>query len=311
MALNQYQAVTDRIVAMLESGVRPWAKSWKNDPAHVGVPLERPISGATGKAYTGVNVLNLWSAAMVRGFSSRYWFTFKAALELGGHVRKGAKSELAFFVGKHTVKDDNAAEDSEGRTISFLRAYHVFNADECEGLPARFYGAKPAAPAPAIDGRIPSVDSFVAHTGAAVAHGGNRAFFAPSRDAIQMPHLAQFDAPESYYATLLHEMVHWTGVESRCNRELGKRFGDNAYAAEELVAELGAAFLCADLAISSEPREDHASYLASWLETMKADNRAIFRAAALAEKAAGFMHALQPAEESPEAIESEGLAMAA
>jgi antirestriction protein ArdC len=304
---NNYQTVTDRIVAMLEQGVRPWAKSWK--PGEVSIAnMVRPMSGATGKPYTGINVINLWVAAQQRGFQSNYWFTYRAAQEAGGQVKKGAKAELAFFVGKHTVKDEPASGegDANERTISFLRAYHIFNADEIEGLPAKFYGV--VLPAPVIDGRIALVDEFIAATGATIAHGGDRAFFMPSADAIRLPHMAQFESPEAYYATSLHELVHWTGVETRCNREMGKRFGDDTYAAEELVAELGAAFLCADLAVSAEPRADHASYLASWLKVLKADNRAIFRAAALAEKAAAFMHAQQPAADAPEEIE---LAMAA
>jgi antirestriction protein ArdC len=312
MGLNQYQTVTDRIVAMLESGVRPWQKSWKAGGATVTGPIQRPLSGATGRAYTGVNVVNLWVAAELRGFQSRYWFTFKAAKDAGGSVRKGAKSELAFFVGKTTVRDENAPEgdDSTDRTISFMRAYHVFNADECEGLPAKFYGAKPTEPAPVVNGRIESVDSFVASLNASLAHGGDRAFYSPAMDSVRMPHLAQFDRPESYYATLLHELTHWTSAPARCDRQLGKRFGDNAYAAEELVAELGAAFLCADLAVTAEPREDHASYLASWLKVLREDNRAIFRAAALAERAAAFMHGQQPAADPAEVI-GEPLALAA
>jgi antirestriction protein ArdC len=313
MSQTQYQAVTDRIITMLEQGTRPWAKSWK--PGTVAaVNFVRPLSGATGKPYTGINTLSLWVAAELRGFQSRYWFTFKAAKAAGGSVKKGAKAELAFYVGKHTVRDAGAPEGDESeRTISFLKAYPVFNADECEGLPAKFYAAEPVAPAPVVNGRIESVDSFVANLRADIAHGGDRAFYMPSTDAVRMPHLAQFDAPESYYAVLLHELTHWTAAPARCDRQLGKRFGDDAYAAEELVAELGAAFLCADLAISAEPREDHASYLASWLRVLKADNRAIFRAAALAERAAGYMHAQQPAADPLEVIEGEAepLAMAA
>lgn len=312
MGLNQYQAVTDRIVAMLEAGVRPWQKSWKAGAVSAPI-LRRPISGATGKPYTGVNTLSLWAAAEIRGFSSPYWFTYKAAQAAGGQVKKGAKSELAFYVGKHTVRDEGAPEGDESeRTISFLRAYCVFNAEEIDGLPAKFYVTEPAAPAPVIDGRMPEVDSFVANLRADISHGGDKAFYMPAMDAVRMPHLAQFNSPESYYATLLHELTHWTSAPARCDRQLGGRFGDDAYAAEELIAELGAAFLCSDLAVSAEPREDHASYLASWLRVLKADNKAIFKAAALAERAAGFMHAQQPAADPLEVIgDAEPLAMAA
>lgn len=289
----QYQTVTDRIVAALEAGTRPWQKPWKaGEP--ITSPLARPLR-ICGTPYTGINVLNLWIAKEMRGFSSNHWLTYKGAAGLGAQVRKGARSELAFFVGQHTVKAE--AEGDDDRTVSFLRAYHVFNADQIDGLPARFAPVMAPAPVDAPRGaRNAAVDSFVAGTGASVSHGGDRAFYAPSIDAIRMPHLEAFNEPAAYYSTLLHELTHWTSHATRCDRELGKRFGDHAYAAEELVAEMGAAFLCADLQISDTPREDHAQYLASWIKVLKDDNRAIFRAASLAEKAAGYLHGCQPAE---------------
>jgi antirestriction protein ArdC len=230
---------------------------------------------------------------MTRGFTSAHWMTYKTAAALGGQVRKGARSELAFYVGRTTIEAAEPGQDD--KTISFLKTYCVFNADEIDNLPARF--AEPApAPAPIDDGRMPTVDGFVANTGATLRHGGNRAFYSPAHDFVQMPTLAQFNTPACYYATLLHELAHWTSRDSRAPRPLGARFGDEAYAAEELVAELAAAFLCADLGVTNEPRPDHAAYLASWIRVLKADNRAIFKAASLAEKAAGFLHGLQPAE---------------
>jgi antirestriction protein ArdC len=306
MSQNAYQTVTDRIIAMLETGTAPWQRSWSIGVPTISGPITRPLRSC-GKPYTGMNVLNLWAAAMMRDFRSRYWMTYKTAAGLGGQVRKGAKAELAFYVGKHVVAAE--AEDKDDKVISFMRAYHVFNCDEIDGLPARYYAtdAAPAKPAAWSHDRNAEVDAFVAHTGAAIGHGGDRAYYMPSTDAVRMPHLAQFRDAESYYATLLHEVVHWTSAPARCDRHLGKRFGDDAYAAEELVAELGAAFLCADLAITNEPRADHASYLASWIKVLKADNRAIFRAASLAEKAAGFLHGCQPADTAAEA----DLAMAA
>jgi antirestriction protein ArdC len=277
---------------MLESGTRPWAQPWTSE-APISAPLARPLR-VNGQAYTGANVLNLWAAASVRGFASRTWMTFKAAKEMGAHVRKGARAELAFYVGQHVVQNEGAGEGEESEhVISFLRAYSVFNADEIDGLPARYLGNAPVVPTPTV-ARMSHVDRFVGCTGAAVSHGGNRAYYMPSMDAVRMPHFEQFRRPEGYYSVLLHELTHWTGHASRCARDLSGRFGNEAYAAEELVAELGAAFLCADLAISAEPREDHASYIASWIKVLRNDNRAIFRAAALAEKAAGFLHGCQP-----------------
>jgi len=277
---------------MLESGTRPWARPWTSE-APISAPLARPLR-VNGQAYTGANVLNLWAAASVRGFNSRYWMTFKAAKEMGAHVRKGARAELAFYVGQHAVQNEDAEEGEESeRVISFMRAYCVFNGDEIDGLPARYLGIDPVAPAPTAE-RMPHVDRFVSSTSASISHGGDRAYYMPSIDAVRMPHFGQFSLPEGYYSVQLHELTHWSGHASRCARDLSGRFGNDAYAAEELVAELGAAFLCADLAISAEPRGDHASYIASWIKVLRNDNRAVFRAAALAEKATGFLHGCQP-----------------
>jgi antirestriction protein ArdC len=298
MALNAYQTVTDRIVAMLEGGTKPWQRPWNSaDGVRIGSPIARPLR-SNGQPYRGANVLNLWAAGMLRGFSSRYWLTYKGAQEFGGQVRKGAKSELAFYVGRHTVEAQKEGDDD--KVVAFMRSYCVFNADQIDGLPARFYAAAepaaPIAPAPA-HARNAEVDTFVDNLSVKLAHGGDRAYYMPSADAVRMPHLEQFHDADSYYATLLHELTHWTGHATRCDRDFSasKRWGDSAYAAEELVAELGAAFLCADLGVSEgEPRADHADYIASWIAVLKADNRAIFRAASAAEKAAAWIHAAQP-----------------
>jgi antirestriction protein ArdC len=299
-----YQQVTDRIIAQLESGTRPWQRSWTdaNGQTFTG-NMQRPLR-ENGVPYTGVNTIALWSAAQARGFASRYWMTYKGAAEHGGQVRKGAKSELAFYVGRHTVTDEAPNGEESERQIAFMRCYSVFNCDEIDGLAPRFYAERPEILEPADEARIAAVDSFVAYTGAAVSHGGNRAFYSPMQDFVRMPAFGQFDSAESYYATLLHELAHWTGHDSRLARgfALTKRWGDDNYACEELVAELSAAFLCADLSVSAEPRADHANYLASWLRVLKADNRAIFKAATMADKAAGFLHGLQPAEPAPAPI---------
>jgi antirestriction protein ArdC len=299
--MNQYQQVTDRIVAMLEQGVPPWHRSWKSGVGPAG-GFVRPLR-VTGAPYRGVNTVNLWAASQIHGYASPYWLTFKAAKDLGAYVRKGEKSELAFFVGRitKTRQDDNGQDVDD--SFSFLRAYNVFNASQIDDLPARFTGARTAEPT-VENGRMPEVDHFVTATEATVRHGGDKAFYMPSTDAIQMPVLSAFHTPADYYATLLHELTHWTAPEKRCDRTLGRRFGDNAYAAEELVAELGAAFLCSDLGISAAPRVDHASYLASWVSVLKADNRAIFRAAALAERAAGFLHSLQDTGANDDALDA-------
>ena len=294
MKTEIYQQVTDRIVAMLEAGTKPWQRSWETGPVGFATgAMQRPLR-VTGEAYRGMNVINLWVAAQMRGLQSRHWMTYKGATELGAQVRKGAKGEFAFYVGRTTIEAQNDGDSD--RTINFLKHYHVFNADEIDGLPERFRvpAPQPAAPAAPRHARLPHADHFFASAGVSLAHGGDRAFYQPSIDAVRMPELDRFNSAEAYYATLAHEAVHWTGHDSRCARPFGKRFGDNAYAAEELVAELGAAFLCADLAISNEPRADHADYLADWLKVLKTDNRAIFTAASAADRAASFLHAAQP-----------------
>lgn len=282
---KQYQQVTDRIVAMLEAGTRPWAQGW-NAYAGGGRPKRHD-----GQGYRGANVVNLWAAGMVRGFSSPYWLTYKKAQELGAQVKKGSKSECAFYVGTITRTEERGGE-SVDRTIAFLKSYSVFNAEEIEGLDSHYY--RPAEVAQLGEHeRLPSADLFIAQTGATIAHGGGRAYYRPSTDAIQMPEFGSFVSPASYYGTALHELTHWTGAEQRLDRGKGRLFGSPEYAFEELIAELGAAYLCADLGIASEPREDHASYLASWLRVLRADNQAIFRAASFAEKAAGYLHETQ------------------
>jgi antirestriction protein ArdC len=213
------------------------------------------------------------------------------AQSIGAQVRKGAKAELAFYVGTTTKTVERNGEEQD-QTIPFLKAYSVFNCDEIDNLPPHF--AAPVVQAVlADDERMPTVDTFIAMTGATVLHGGGRAFYRPSADEIRLPEFGSFDSASAYYGTALHELAHWSGAEKRLDRTKGKLFGDPDYAFEELVAELGAAFLCADLGVSSEPREDHASYLAGWLKALKADERAIFRAASFAEKAATFLHGFQ------------------
>jgi antirestriction protein ArdC len=280
--MRQYQQVTDRIIAMLESGVRPWAQDW-SAPGGGGRPLRH-----NGIPYRGVNVLNLWSAAMARGFTSAHWMSYKTAADLGGQVKKGAKSEPVFYVGAVTRQVERDG-DLQDRTIAFLKCYPAFNADEIENLPAMYRGH---ADTPRLNSgeRSERVDAWIADTGAVIGHGGGRCYFRPSTDAIQMAEFSAFSTPEGYYSTLMHELTHWTGAEKRLDRGKGRVFGSPDYAFEELIAELGAAYLCADLHIGAEVREDHASYIKSWLKALRDDARNIFRAASHAERACGYLH---------------------
>jgi antirestriction protein ArdC len=286
-----HQHITDKIVSAIECGAGEFRLPWHRSAGSI----MRPVNIASKKAYRGVNVLTLWATADEKGYSAGVWGTYKQWGEAGAQVRKGEKSAYIVFYKEITVASaDSDSDDTDTRL--FARATPVFAAEQVDGWIA------PTLDAPAtVITPIEQAEAFVAATGASVAHGGSRAYYRPSTDSIQLPPRESFvgsptsTPAESYYSTLLHELTHWTSQERRCNRQLGKRFGDNAYAMEELVAELGAAFLCADLGITDEPRPDHAQYLEHWLTVMKSDKKAIFTAASKASEAAAFLAALQGA----------------
>lgn len=286
-----YTRVTDRIVADLEQGVRTWVKPWSAE--HAAGKITRPLRH-NGTPYSGINILMLWSAAMAGGFAAPIWMTFKQALELNAHVRKGEKGSLVVYANSITRKEtDDTTGDETEREIHFMKGYTVFNVEQIEGLPAHYY-AKPEPRFSPIQ-RIEHAETFFGNLRADIRHGGTRAYYAQEPDYIRMPPFEAFMDAQSYYATLAHEQTHWTKHPSRLAREFGRKtWGDEGYAEEELVAELGAAFLCADLELALTPREDHASYIAHWLTVLKNDKRAIFRSAAHAQRAADFLHTLQP-----------------
>ena len=278
-------------MADLEQGVRPWQKPW--NPEHAAARILRPLR-SNFAPYRGINILLLWAASMEQGFTSPFWFTFKQADALGAHVRKGEKGSTVVFADTlHKTETDQDSGEEIEKHIPFMKAYTVFNALQIEGLPAQYTPALPEQPAPAED-RKAELERFFANTGAVIRHGGDRAFYAIGSDHMQMPPFPAFRDAESYYATLAHEMTHWTRHTSRLDRDLGrKQWGDEGYAKEELVAELGAAFLCADLGITPEIRDDHAAYIASWLKALQDDKRFIFSAAAHAQRAVDFLHQTQ------------------
>jgi antirestriction protein ArdC len=295
-----YREVTDTIAAQIAAGasgadlVMPW------HAAKGGMP----VNATSGHEYRGVNVLNLWAMGTIHGFASSQWATYKQWQAAGAQVRKGAKGAVVVYYSTFTRAD---AETGEDRAIPFLRHSHVFNADQVEG-----WTKAPVVVRPALAQRLDAAEAFAAATGATIEHGGARAFYAPSRDLIQMPDRDTFrdtptsSATEGYYSTLFHELAHWTGHDSRLARTKGKRYGDAAYAFEELIAELGAAFTCARLGITNAPRLDHAQYIASWLQGIKDDPRALFRAASDAAKAADWL-----AGKTGEAAEINGIQEAA
>jgi antirestriction protein ArdC len=285
-----YTRITNQIIAALEQGVKPWTQPWS--AAHAAGHVSRPLRH-NGQPYAGINVLTLWASAMERHYAAPIWMTFKQALELGGHVRKGEKGSPVVYANTIVRTEEGADGADEERAIPFLKAYTVFNVEQTEGLPAHYYARAEAQKNP--DERIAHAEQFFAATRADIRHGGDSAYYSPVLDYIQMPLFEAFRDAQSYCATLCHETVHWTKAKSRLDRDFGrKKFADEGYAREELVAELGAAFLCADLGLKLEDREDHAAYIGHWLQVLKDDRRAIFTAAAHAQRAADYLHGLQP-----------------
>ena len=281
-----YQAITDKVIADLERGVRPWHRPWTGGNTTSSRPLR-----ANGIPYQGINVVLLWIEASLKGYASPTWMTFKQAQAVGACVRKGEKGSMVVYANAITKTETDAStgEDSE-RRIPFLKSYTVFNVAQIEGL-------RPIPDMPETDenrlteaDRMKAVDTFFGMVGADLRHGGARAFYAPALDAITLPPFAAFESVGSYYATLAHEHIHWTGHSRRLDRLEKAPKASEPYAREELVAELGSAFLCADLGVSDEPREDHASYLASWLKVLREDKRAIVAAASGAQRAVNFLH---------------------
>ncbi|HVU87580.1 MAG TPA: zincin-like metallopeptidase domain-containing protein [Pirellulales bacterium] len=286
-----YTSVTNRIVEQLEAGTRPWLKPW--NATHAAGRISRPLRH-NAQPYSGINVIVLWMQAELSGYLSPFWLTFKQAQELGGHVKKGEHGSQVVYASTFKKKDKDDAGVEIEQEVPFLKQYVCFNADQCEGLPQHFYQLA-ELPKEKIE-RIEAVEQFVAATNAEVRYGGNQAYYSVRDDRIQLPPFETFRDAESHAATVIHELTHWTRHPSRLNRDdFGrKRRGDEGYAMEELVAELGSAFLCADLCLTPEVRADHASYIEHWLKVLKDDKRAIFTAASHASKAADYLHGLQP-----------------
>jgi antirestriction protein ArdC len=284
-----YQRVTARIIADLEKGVRPWVQPWKGPDGGFIRPQRY-----NGLPYSGVNVLMLWSVALERGYISSTWMTFKQSQEFGAHVRKGEKGSLVVYANRIIKSEKTDAGEEVEREIPFLKGYKVFNVEQIEGLPPSYYDSPlPRYVYPAH--RLEHAEKFFAGTGANIRDGGGRAYYRQDSDSVHMPPMEAFPEWEEYYSTLAHEVTHWTKHPNRLAREFGKKsWGDEGYAIEELVAELGAAFLCADLEITADVRDDHAAYISSWIKVLNGDKRAIFSAAAHAQRAADYLHDLQP-----------------
>jgi len=314
---NLYQSVTGQIIELIETS----QASGRELPWHrAGADIFLPVNATTGNRYQGINVVSLWASAEINRFTTGTWATYKQWQSIGAQVQKGESSTLGVFYKKYVPNrksEAGAAEKQNGRFEErddensgrgdsgdsdpgeelrprwFARAFRVFNADQVDGYEPGEHSE--ALPEESLVERIERAEAFVETTGATIGHGGGRAYYNPSGDYIQMPGEVRFrdretsTATEGYYATLFHELTHWSGHKGRLGRDLTGRFGGASYAMEELVAELGAAFLCAELGISAQPREAHAGYIAHWLEMMREDAAAIFTAAAKASEAARYL----------------------
>lgn len=275
-----YEVVTNQIIDQLEQGVVPWQQAWSAGPA----VTHRNIRG---NAYSGVNVLLTWIASAQKGFTQTRWLTYKQAKEQGGNVRKGEKGTTVVFA-KQVLTDK---EDDNGKKIGYFvhKGYTVFNIEQCDGLEHLREGLTEPKPEPI---RCVETDALIAATGAVIKHdGAGRAYYKRDTDDIHMPVASSFNTMPDYYSTVLHELVHWTGAKHRLDRIKGKSFGDKDYAFEELCAELGSAFLCAQMGFDSDLQ--HASYIGSWLQALKNDKKYIFRASSQASKAAEYINQFQ------------------
>jgi antirestriction protein ArdC len=284
--VSLYDEVTARIVAEMERGIVPWVRPWSRSAA----PLGMPRSAASRKAYSGINILILWDAVIRRGFANQEWLTFRQALSLGGHVRKGEKGTVICYADSFVPKGERERVKDSGddpSRVPFLKRFTVFNVEQCEGLPAHI--TPPPVVYPETD-RHSEAETLIDASGASIREAGGEAFYHLGEDFIRLPPRGSFVTPADFYCTALHELGHWTAHPTRLARDLTGRFGSTAYAREELIAELTSAFLCAHLGIVPQVR--HADYLANWLAVLKADSRAIFHAASQASKASDFLLAI-------------------
>lgn len=276
-----YETITNQIVAAMEEGAGTYTMPWHRSRYDVA----SPSNAEGGHAYRGINTLSLWMTAEARGYGSGQWATYRQWQALGAQVRKGEKAASIVFwkslQGEHGGTE--AAHEPEERRAFVACGYAVFNADQVDGYTPETPPMLPESE------RIEAAERFFAAIPARIEHGGNSAFYAPRTDHVQLPPFGRFTSGKAYCATLAHELTHWSGTKPRLDRDLSGRFGDDAYAMEELIAELGAAFTIGRLGLPSLPREDHAAYIANWLKVLKRDSRAIFTAASQAQRAADYL----------------------
>lgn len=282
MKATIYETITNQIIAAIEEGAGLYKMPWHRERADI----TNPVNLASGRSYRGLNVITLWMIAEARQYQSSTWATYQQWQEKGAQVRKGEKAAGVFFwknLNEGQEIEQSASSEEEGRSRFVARAYSVFNAEQVEGYEA------PEVPVLSEAARVAKAEAFFADIPATISHGGSRACFIPSEDRIEMVRFGKFQSAKGYYSVLAHELTHWSGAKTRLDRDLSGRFGSEGYAVEELVAELGAAFIAGQLGLPSEPRTDHAPYIASWLKVLKSDSGAIFTAAGKAQAAADYL----------------------
>ncbi|GMV63348.1 MAG: DNA primase [Parvibaculum sp.] len=287
---NLYDEITDKIIAELEAGRVPWVQPWGTSAAKA--PLGLPRNAATSRSYSGINVLILWGAVIEHGFPGQGWLTFRQALSLGGNVRKGERGTTVVYADRFTPEDEKRRAfeaGEEAQAIPFLKRFTVFNTAQCDGLPDDIEAAVPPPPPGMIE---PQVEALIKATGIDFRIGGDRAFYVPALDYVQVPPPAAYFEPINWHRTALHELGHASGHHSRLARDLSGSFGSRKYFVEECLAELASAFCCAALGIT--PTVRHSDYIGAWIETMREDNRAIVRAASQASKAADWLLSFLP-----------------
>ncbi|MCP3392043.1 zincin-like metallopeptidase domain-containing protein [Bradyrhizobium sp. CCGB12] len=295
---NLYDEITEKIIGELEAGRVPWVRPWATAAAKA--PLAMPKNAATGRQYSGINILILWGAVVAHGYPGQSWLTFRQALSLGGNVRKGEHGTTVVYADRFVPDDEKKRARETGEeaaTIPFLKRFTVFNAAQCEGLPEDVAIVAPPPPPGLIE---PQVEALIQATGIDFRIGGNRAYYAPDADFVTVPPPNVYFEPINWHRTALHELGHATGHASRLGRDLTGSFGTRKYAFEELVAEMNAAFCCASLGIV--PTVRHADYIGSWLQVLREDNRAVVRAASQASKAADWILGFLPADDQAQPV---------
>ena len=288
-----YVKVTKQFLDALRNGATPWIKPWSEDNPHPSLP----VNAVTGRTYSGVNVTILWSTSVARGYSKDRWLTFRQSSSVGGRISKGQKGTVAILFRDIEVKSNNkhcsakdCEDESERRTIKLIRGYTLFNVEQCENLPKYIVEGTPPDPSlPKWDAHK-EAEIFIKKTGALIHHNSDQAVYIPKKDLIRMPALSEFSSTAGYYSTLFHELTHWTGHKNRLNRPgimARNKLSPELYAFEELVAEIGSAFICAKLNIPGDLR--HEGYVLSWIKVLENNPRAIFQASALAWQASKYL----------------------